>query len=174
MLIPAPQAPPEATGPAGDLFAPAIHLMKCSFQIKLAPSIFVSGEQCRPHHHMVLRPVHMAKGQIHHSPDNGHRVCRGLGKTHSEDAVHALGVAVTAHIVSLYAAGLAGLLLMADGTLHEFVLHQIFQRGLADQTFFRIQVSVSSHSRNTVNCSGVWNQCSPPSITVSLASCWRI
>lgn len=110
MLIPAPQAPPEATGPAGDLFAPAIHLMKRSFQIKLAPSIFISGEQCRPHHHMVLRPVHMAKGQIHHPPDNGHRGGRGPGKTHSEDAVHALGVAVTAHIVSLYAAGLAGLL----------------------------------------------------------------
>ena len=35
------------------------------------------------------------------------------------------------------------------------------------------KASVSSHFRRTANCSGVWNQCSPPSITVSLASCCR-
>lgn len=35
------------------------------------------------------------------------------------------------------------------------------------------KASVSSHFRRTANCSGVWNQCSPPSITVSLALCCR-
>ena len=84
---------------------------------------------------MVLRAVHMAEGQVHHPPEDGRRVCGGLRQAQAEDAVHALGVAVIAHIMAIDAPGLAGLLFMADGALHDLVLDQVFQRRLADQAF---------------------------------------
>lgn len=36
------------------------------------------------------------------------------------------------------------------------------------------QVWESSHARRTFSCSGVWNQCSPLSMTVSWALCRRV
>lgn len=93
---------------------------------------------------MVLRAVHMAEGQVHHPPEDGRRVCGGLRQAQAEDAVHALGVAVIAHIMAIDAPGLAGLLFVADGALHDLVLDQVFQRRLADQAFLCMQIDRSS------------------------------
>ena len=123
---------------------------------------------------MVLRAVHVAEGHRHHPPENGDGVGGGLGEAQAEDAVHPLGVAVAAHIVPVDTACLAGLFPVTDGTLHGLILHQIFQGRLTDQAFFRIQLSVSSHFFSAASCSGVWNQCSPPSSTVSRALCRRV
>ena len=170
---PRPAGPPEAAGPAGNFLSPAVHLPQGPLQVQGAAGIFVCGEQGRPHHHMVLRAVHVAEGQVHHPPENGNRVGGGPRKAQAEDAVHPLGVAVIAHIVAVYTPGLAGLPPMTDGALHLLVLEQILQRRFADQAFFSVQASLSSHSRSADSCSGVWNQCSPPSSTVSRAPCRR-
>jgi len=45
-------------------------------------------------------------------------------------------VAFAANIVTIDAAVLARLLLMADCTLHHFVFREVFQLCFADQTFF--------------------------------------
>lgn len=41
-----------------------------ALQVQLAPGIFIGGEQRRSHHHMVLWPVHMAEGQVHHPAED--------------------------------------------------------------------------------------------------------
>lgn len=104
---------------------------------------------------MVFRAVHMAEGEIHHPPDNGHRVFGGLRETQAKDAVHALSMAVIAHIMSVYTAGFAGFFFMADSALHDLILDQIFQGHPTNQTFFPVQTSVSSHFCSAACCSGV-------------------
>ena len=168
-----PAGAPESAGPARHSPAAAGDLPQGRFQFQLPARVFVGGQQRRAHHHMVFRAVHMAERQVHHPPEDGDRVRGGLGETQAENAVHTLGMAIAAYIVPVDAAGFTGLLLVADGALHHLVLHQIFQRCFADQTFFFAHVSVSSQFRSTASCSGVWNQCSPPSITVSPALCCR-
>ena len=143
---PRPAGAPEAAGPAGDGFAPAVHLPEGALQVQLSAGVFIGGQQRRPHHHMVLRPVHMAEGQVHHPAEDGGGVRGGLGQAKAEDAVHALGMAVIAHIVAVDAAGLAGLLFMADGALHDLILDQIFQRRFADQAFIDVHADGSSLS----------------------------
>ena len=170
---PRPAGPPEATGPARDLFSAAVHLLKGPLQFQPAPGVAVGGEQRRPHHHMVLRAVGVAEGQFHHPADDGHRVGGSFSETQPEDAVHPLRMAVTAYIVALSAAGLAGLPPVADGALHVLIPGQVLQRCAADQAFLGIHGSLSSHFRRAASCSGVWNQCSPPSVTVSSALCLR-
>jgi hypothetical protein len=78
----------------------------------------------------------MAEGHGHHLFQNGDGVTGGFRKAKTEDAVHSLGVAIAAYIMAFHAAGLALLLLMANGTLHDFILRQIFQRCLTNQAFF--------------------------------------
>lgn len=168
-----PAGTPETAGAAGDLICPGCISPEGPPPDPACRLHSDRRQQCRPYHHMVLRAVHMAKGQIHHPADDGHRVSGSLRKAQSENAVHSLGVAVAAYIVSVHAAGLAAFLPMADGALHFLLLRQVFQRCLANQAFFSVQLSRSSHSRNTASCWGVWNQCSPPSITVSAALCCR-
>lgn len=152
---PSPAGAPKAAGSAGNFFAPAVHLAKGGFQIQAASGIFIGGEQSGSHHDMVFRAVHMAEGEIHHPSDNGHRVFGGLRETQAKDAVHALGMAVIAHIVSVYAARFAGFFFMADSALHDLILDQIFQGRPTNQTFFPVQTSVSSHFCSAACCSGV-------------------
>ena len=45
-------------------------------------------------------------------------------------------MAIVAHIVPMDTAGLAALLLVADGTLHELIVLEILQRSFANQAFF--------------------------------------
>ena len=85
---------------------------------------------------MMLRPMHMAKGHIHHAADDLGGIGRRFRQTQAENTVHPLRVAVAAHIMSFHAAGLTQLLLMTNSTLHHLILREIFQRGFADQTFF--------------------------------------
>ena len=133
---PRPAGAPKAAGSAGNGLAPAVNLLEGFFQLQRTPGIPVGGKQRRPHHHMVLRTVHMAERQLHHPPHDRHRVGGGFGEAQAKDAVHTLGMAVAADIMSLHTAGLAGFLLMAGGALHHLVLDQIFQGRLANQTFF--------------------------------------
>lgn len=145
---PRPAGAPEAAGPAGDSFAPAVHLPESALQVQLAPGIFIGGEQRRSHHHMVLWPVHMAEGQVHHPAEDSGGVGGSLRQAQAEDGVHALGMAVIANIMAVDAPGLAGFLFMADGALHVLVPDQIFQRCLADQAFFWMQIDHSSLIRS--------------------------
>ena len=57
-------------------------------------------------------------------------------------------MAVIANIMAVDAPGLAGFLFMADGALHVLVPDQIFQRRLADQAFFWMQIDHSSLIRS--------------------------
>ena len=75
----------------------------------------------------------VAEGQSHHLAENGNGVGGGFGQAQAEDAVHALGVAVIAHIVAVHAPGLAGLFSVTDGARHLLVLGQILQGRAADQ-----------------------------------------
>lgn len=109
-LIPAPQAPQNRRR------RPAPPCPGCGSRTgrradPAPPLHFVGGEQCRPHHYMVLRPVHMAEGQRHHPVQNGDGVGGALRQAQPKDAVHPLGVAAAAYIVAIHAAGLAQLLL---------------------------------------------------------------
>ena len=91
---------------------------------------------------MVLRAVGVAEGQFHHPADDGHRVGGSFSETQPEDAVHPLRMAVTAYIVALSAAGLAGLPPVADGALHVLIPGQVLQRCAADQAFLGIHGSL--------------------------------
>ena len=166
---PRPAGAPEAAGPAGDGLAPAVHLPEGALQVQPAPGVLVGGEQRRPHQHMVLRAVHMTEGQVHHPPEDGGGVGGGLSQAQAEDGVHALGVAVTAHIVAAHAPGLAGLLFVADGALHKLVLDQVFQRCLADQAFFCMQIDRSSPSAAQAMRSGIKSIFSHPSKLIAAA-----
>ena len=75
-LIP-PRRPPEAAGPPGTL-APAVHLPESASPGPADPGVPVGGEQRRSHHHMVLWPVHMAEGQVHHPAEDSDGVGGGL------------------------------------------------------------------------------------------------
>ena len=131
-----PAGAPESAGPARHSPAAAGDLPQGRFQFQLPARVFVGGRQRRAHHHMVFRAVHMAERHRHHLPDEGDGV-GGVGRqAKPEDAVQPLGVAAVADIVTVDAAGLAGLFLVADGALHHRVLFEIFQRRAADQTFF--------------------------------------
>ena len=70
---------------------------------------------------LMLRPVHMAEGHIHHLFDNGDGILRGLLKTKPYDRIEAPRVALVADVVPVYAARFAVLFLMAYRALHEFV-----------------------------------------------------
>lgn len=147
-LIPAPQAPQKPQAPAGDSFAPAVHLPGERSPGPTCPRLFIGGEQRRSHHHMVLWPVHIAEGQVHHPAEDSGGVGGSLRQAQAEDGVHALGMAVIANIMAVDAPGLAGFLFMADGALHVLVPDQIFQRCLADQAFFWMQIDHSSLIRS--------------------------
>lgn len=143
-LIPAPQAPQKPQAPPGTALPRLYISRESALQVQLAPGIFIGGEQRRSHHHMVLWPVHMAEGQVHHPAEDSGGVGGSLRQAQAEDGVHALGMAVIANIMAVDAPGLAGFLFMADGALHVLVPDQIFQRCLADQAFFWMQIDHSS------------------------------
>ena len=90
----------------------------------------------------------MAEGQVHHPAEDSGGVGGSLRQAQAEDGVHALGMAVIANIMAVDAPGLAGFLFMADGALHVLVPDQIFQRCLADQAFFWMQIDHSSLIRS--------------------------
>ena len=98
--------------------------------------VLVGREQGRPHHHMVFGAVHVAEGLCHHLLDDLNWVSGRLSEAKPDDGVQPCCMAVVADIVPMDAAGLAALLLVADGTLHEFIVLEILQRSLTDQTFF--------------------------------------
>ena len=65
-----PARAPEAAGAAGNIPPAVHHLRQCALQVDIAASVFIGGQQRGTHHHMMLRPVHMAKGHSHHFLDD--------------------------------------------------------------------------------------------------------
>ena len=133
---PRPARAPEAAGAAGNVLAAVHHLHQGVVQVDIASGVFVGGQQRGTHHHVMLRPVHMAKRHGHHLLDDLDGVLGGLVHAQPDDSVQPLGVAVVAHIVPVDAPGLAQFLLVAYPAFHEYVRFEILQRRLADQTFF--------------------------------------
>ena len=72
----------------------------------------------------------------HHLLNDFNGISGRLGKAKPDDGVQPCRMAVVADVVPLDAAGLAALLLVADGALHEFIVLEILQRSLAYQTLF--------------------------------------
>lgn len=69
-----PARAPEAAGAAGNVLAAVHHLHQGVVQVDIASGVFVGGQQRGTHHHVMLRPVHMAKRHGHHffdDPDGG-------------------------------------------------------------------------------------------------------
>ena len=62
--------------------------------------------------------MHMAERHGHHLFQNLDGVTGGFRKAKTENAVHSPGVAVTAHIMVVNAAGFSGFLLAADILFH--------------------------------------------------------
>lgn len=65
-----PACAPEATGSAGNILAAVQHLHQCAVQVDVAAGVFIGGQQCSPHHYMMLWSVHMAKRHGHRFLDD--------------------------------------------------------------------------------------------------------
>ena len=133
---PRPACAPKAAGAAGNIFPAVHHLHQSAAQVDIAAGVFIGGQQCGAHYHMMLRPVHMAEGHGHHLLDDPDGVLQGLGHAQPDDSVQPPGVAVVAHVMAVDAPGLAQFLLVAYPALHEYVRFEVLQRRPADQTFF--------------------------------------
>lgn len=127
---------PEAAGTARNALATGHHLVQRLGQVNLALGVLIGREQGRTHHHMVFGAVHVAKGLRHHLLNDLNRISGRLGEAKPDDGIQPCRVAVVADVVAMNAAGLAALLLMADGTLHELIVLEILQRSFANQAFF--------------------------------------
>ena len=127
---------PEAAGTARNALSPRHHLVQRLGQVDLAPGVLVGREQGRTYHHMVFGAVHVAKGLHHHLLNDLNRVSGGLGEAKPNDGIQSCRMAVVADVVAMDAAGLAALLLVANGALHELIVLKILQRSLAYQTLF--------------------------------------
>ena len=67
---PRPARVPEAAGATGDVLAAVHHLDQGAVQVDIAAAVFIGGKQRGAHHHMMLRPMHMAEGHCHHLFDD--------------------------------------------------------------------------------------------------------
>ena len=76
--------------------------------------------------------VHVAEGLCHHLFDDLNGVSGRLGEAKSDDGVQPSRVAVVADVMAMDAAGLAALLLVADGALHELIVLKVLQRSFAN------------------------------------------
>ena len=130
---PCPAGPPKAAGAPRHLAAPAEHFRQGLLQVQGAPGVAIGGEQSRPHHGVVLRPVHVAERLSHEVLQDGPGVSALLPPAQGHQLVQAPGVAGVA--VALLAPGLAALPPVAEGALHLLVLGEVDQRGPTDQTF---------------------------------------
>ena len=103
-----------------------------------------SRKECRTDKHVMFGAVHMTKRQSHHFLNNLDGILRGFCKANAHDAVHSLRMALVAYVVAILTDRLAVLFFVTDGTFHQLVIFQIFQRRTAKQAFiFHIVIPFS-------------------------------